>query len=243
MGKTVVTLVRHAQGYHNLNHANEKLPDPDLTPLGESQCRALSTAFPFPDKVTHLVASPLRRTLYTCLLSFPDAVSRGLIVLAVPELQETSNQPCDTGSEPSKLQTEFGTGPFAGTVDLSRVDEGWNSKTGRWSPTKEAIEARAKDARLILREIAQESEEDKEIIVVTHGGFLHYFTEDWGGFDKSRGTAWLNTEFRSYEFVDPTWRDPNASIVETEESKTRRLGAENLVAVVDENAADRTAKL
>ena len=242
MGKTILTLVRHAQGYHNLSHANEKLPDPDLTPLGESQCRALSTAFPSPEKITHLVASPLRRTLYTCLLSFPDAVSRGLTVLAVPELQENSRSPCDTGSDPSKLQAEFEKGPFADTVDLSRVHEGWNSKTGRWSPDKAALEARARDARLILRDIAQESDEDKEIIIVTHGAFLHYFTENWEGFDPARGTAWLNTEFRSYEFVDPAGGDPNASVVETEESKARRAGDGNVVAAA-ERSADHAAKL
>ena len=242
MGKTILTLVRHAQGYHNLNHANEQLPDPDLTPLGESQCRALSTAFPSPEKITHLVASPLRRTLYTCLLSFPDAVSRGLTVLAVPELQETSRQPCDTGSELSRLQAEFGKGPFADTVDLSHVHEGWNSKTGRWSPAKAATEARARDARLILRGIAQESDEDKEIIVVTHGAFLHYFTENWEGFDPARGTAWLNTEFRSYEFVDRAGQDLNAQVIETEESKARRASTGNVVAAA-ERSADHAAKL
>lgn len=242
MGKTIITLVRHAQGYHNLNHANEQLPDPDLTPLGESQCRAVSKSFASPEKITHLVASPLRRTLYTCLLSFPSAVSRGLKILAVPELQETSANPCDTGSDPSKLRAEFGTGPFADTVDFSRMHEGWNSKTGRWSPDKAAIAERARDARITLRSIAQGNNEDKEIIVVTHGGFLHFFTEDWEGFDLARGTAWLNTEYRSYEFVDPAGQDSHAKLVETRESKARRAGAENVVASA-EGTADHAAKL
>lgn len=170
------------------------------------------------------MASPLRRTLYTCLLSFPDAVARGLTVLAVPELQETSSKPCDTGFSSSKLQAEFGEGQYAGVVDLSRVEEGWNSKTGRWGPTNDAIAARARDARLILREIAQENDEDKEIIVVTHGAFLHFFTENWDDFETSRGTGWLNTEFRSYEFVDASGKDKDASVIETEESKSRRAG-------------------
>jgi broad specificity phosphatase PhoE len=243
MGKTIITLVRHAQGYHNLSVANEKLPDPDLTPLGVAQCSALATTFPSSDKITHLVASPLRRTLYTCLLSFPSAVARGLTVLAVPELQENSNQPSDTGSEPSVLQAEFGEGQFAGTVDLSRVHEGWNSKTGRWSPNSTAIEARARSARLVLREIAQENDEDKEVIVVTHGAFLHYFTENWDGFDPVRGTAWLNTEYRSYEFANPAGSDSNASIIETEESRARRAHAENLVTGRQMRGADQVAKL
>ena len=65
-------LVRHAQGYHNLSAANHTLPDPDLTPLGKEQCAALRRAFPLHDKVTYLVASPMRRTLYTCLYAFGD---------------------------------------------------------------------------------------------------------------------------------------------------------------------------
>jgi broad specificity phosphatase PhoE len=243
MGKSIITLVRHAQGYHNLSVANEKLPDPDLTPLGEAQCSALSATFPSPEKITHLVASPLRRTLYTCLLSFPSAIARGLTVFGLPELQENSNLPSDTGSEPSMLQVEFGEGQFAGTVDLSRVHEGWNSKTGRWSPSEAAIEARARDARLLLREIAQENDDDKEIIAVTHGAFLHYFTEDWDGFDPVRGTAWWNAEYRSYEFVDLAGNDPNASIIETEESKTRRANAEDFITVGQMRGPDQAAKL
>jgi broad specificity phosphatase PhoE len=226
MGKTIITCFRHAQGYHNFSTANHALPDPDLTPLGESQCRTLAASFPEPSKITHLVASPLRRTLYTCLLSFPTAVAAGLKVLALPELQETSDLPCDTGSAPSKLQAEFSTGQFAGTVDLSRVEEGWNSKTGRWSPASGAIEARARDARLFLRELGKQGGDgDKEIIVVTHGGYLHYFTEDWDGYGKFTGTGWANTEFRSYEFVDKTGGDQNASLIETKESRARRVGS------------------
>jgi broad specificity phosphatase PhoE len=236
MGKTIITCVRHAQGYHNLSTANEQLPDPDLTPLGEAQCRTLFTVFPSPENITHLVASPLRRTLYTCLLSFPTAVARGLKVLALPELQETSGEPCDTGTAPAKLRAEFESGPFAGAVDFSLVQEGWNSKTGRWSPAKDAIKARARDARLVLREMARGGDGDKEIIVVTHGAFLHYFSEDWDGSGLFQGTGWANTEVRSYEFADPSGMDQDASLVETEESKTRRaVGEKPLTVAVEDN--------
>jgi len=71
---TYIHLVRHAQGYHNLTAANHSLPDPDLTPLGKEQCAQLQKSFPYHSQVTHLVASPLRRTLYTCLLSFEPAL-------------------------------------------------------------------------------------------------------------------------------------------------------------------------
>ena len=103
----VIHLVRHAQGFHNLCQENEQIPDPDLTPFGEDQCRKLQEHFPDHAKITHLVASPLRRTLYTCLLSFEPVAKSGKKVIALPDAQEVSLQPCDTGSDPEKLKAEF----------------------------------------------------------------------------------------------------------------------------------------
>lgn len=222
MGKTIIHCVRHAQGYHNLCEANHRLPDPDLTELGVQQCTILSEQFPYHSKITDLVASPLRRTLYTCLLSFPDEVAQGMVVTALPELQETSDLPCDTGSAPEVLEKEFGA-----KVDLQRVQEGWNEKKGRWSPAAAAIEARARDARRFLRDMGASGEGDREIVVVTHGSYLHFFTEDWEGNEKFTGTGWANTEWRSYEFVDQEGNeDANASLKETRDSRLSRLGKE-----------------
>lgn len=47
-------------------------------------------------------------------------------------------------------------------------------QTGKFAPTSNAISARAREARLWLKSCPE-----KEIVLVTHGGFLHYFTEDW----------------------------------------------------------------
>lgn len=189
MPNIIVHCVRHAQGYHNLNEENQKLPDPTLTPLGESQCQALRRVFPYYDKITHLVASPLRRTIYTCLLSFEAEVKSGKKIVALPELQETSDQPCDTGSDPAKLQEEFGNSQWKGTVDLSLVHEGWNDKSAntRWASRGDKIEARARDARRWLRDLGMKSGRDAEIVVVTHGEYLHYFTEDWTDYNIPAG--------------------------------------------------------
>ncbi|KAG9247183.1 phosphoglycerate mutase family protein-like protein [Calycina marina] len=227
MGKATLYLVRHAQGFHNLNAANHQIPDPSLTPLGEEQCHTLAKAFPatFPKapKITHLVSSPLRRTIYTTLLSFPKEVKSGLVITALPQIQETSQLPCDTGSDSSKLVSEFGS-----KIDLHLVKEGWNNKQGKWSPAASAITARARDARVWLRDLATsalaESDEDVNIVMTTHGGFLHFFTNDWLGYTTVAGTGWANTEFRAYEFGSTN--DTDASIYETEESRQRRKGHE-----------------
>lgn len=209
--------VRHAQGYHNLSTANHSMHDPLLTPLGEEQCRQLQKNFPYQDKIDLVVASPLKRTIYTALLSFKDVIkAKNLKVIALPELQETSDLPCDTGSPPEEIAREFEDKP----VDLSLVKPGWDSKRIKWAPTAKAIESRARDARQWLM-----ARPEKNIVIVTHGGFLHYFTEDWGESNKFQGTGWANTEFRSYDFdlSNPT----EAHIIETQESRLRRKPEDN----------------
>ncbi len=184
---TYIHLVRHAQGVHNLSKENQQIRDPDLTPLGETQCAALRDHFPYHDKVTHLVASPMRRTLRTCLLGFSPEVEAGKKVVALPEIQELSNLPCDIGSEPEVLAKDFDTSK----VDLSLVKKGWNDKSqgSPWEPTIKSLEARAKKARVWLRDLAAQSKdaEDVHVVVVSHGGFIHFFTEDWDGMNPSAG--------------------------------------------------------
>jgi broad specificity phosphatase PhoE len=229
---TYIHLVRHAQGYHNLSKANESLPDPDLTPLGKEQCAQLAQSFPFHAQVTHLVASPLRRTLYTCLLSFEPALGKRQTtnkVIALPEVQEISPLPCDTGSAVEVLEKEFGAD---GRVDLGLLTPDWNDKSNGsvFAPVMNKLEARARKARVWLRELGRQftaengNGEDVHIVVVTHGGFLHFLTQDWDGMDPSRGTGWNNTEWRSYEFAGGE-EDEDASLRETRVSWRRRRGS------------------
>ena len=176
----IIHLIRHAQGYHNLTLANHTLHDPLLTPLGISQCEALASSFPFTDRIDLIVASPLKRTIYTALHTFASLLAQNphMRVVALPEIQETSDLPCDTGSDIEELRREFKGKP----VDLSLVTEGWNSKKGPWAPEADEINERGRQARVWLRE-----RKGSNIAVVTHGGFLHYFTEDWTGCEKFVG--------------------------------------------------------
>lgn len=169
------------------------------------------------------MSSPIRRALYTCLLSFPSSVARGLPVLALPCAQEFSDYPCDTGSPVSRLSQEFG-----GKVDLGLLDEDWNSNTGKWSPHCGAIDARARETRRFLRQFGRDwlrgNDGDCHIVVSTHGGFLHYVTEEWTGTGGSAGTGWRNCEFRSFTFAEEEDDDEGASLVELQESRERRPG-------------------
>ncbi|KAL1891522.1 hypothetical protein Sste5346_007614 [Sporothrix stenoceras] len=223
----LIDFVRHAQGFHNLCADNLRMPDPLLTPLGEEQCATLQQTFGAENhsKVKLLVSSPLRRTLQTTLLSFAPVSERGVRVLAVPELQEVSAMPSDVGTPRSKLEKETNLFP-ADKVDLSRLHIGWNNK-GPGSPYAFALPvlaARAKSARAILRVLTKGLGDEDRVVVVTHGGFLHFLTEDYEGVDPGRGTGWKNTEWRTFQFVSE--EDENASLKETAESVKRRAGSE-----------------
>lgn len=217
-----IYLVRHAQGFHNLSTENEQLHDPDLTPLGLEQCEALCKKFDAHDSITHLVASPMRRTIYTCLRSFEPVVKRGVQVIALPDAQEISGQPCDIGTDLAKIKEEFGS-----QVDFSRVQDDWHVKTheSKYYPITDKLVARARDARLWLRDLVQAHGEDAKVVLVTHGGILHFVTEDYDGVVMEKGTGWENTEIRSYEFVDPTYQDPGASLKENQSSWRQRRGS------------------
>lgn len=86
-----------------------------------------------------IVASPLRRTIQTALYSFQPAIKRGVRVVALAELQETSDVACDTGSDVADLKHEFDDyqlGPETPVVDLSLVPEDWNKKVPAVDPIR-----------------------------------------------------------------------------------------------------------
>ncbi|KAK5078928.1 hypothetical protein LTR64_002652 [Lithohypha guttulata] len=234
MSPTVIC-VRHAQGFHNLGAEFHSLPDPKLTELGEAQCATLRNSDLIDQtKISLVTASPLTRTIATAYLSFEPALKEGKCkraIVALPDAQETSDFPCDTGSDLDVLRARCEEEKWP--VDLSRLGQDWNVKTmeSRYSPAGAAVKLRAQAARNQVRELLKElvdaGDEDAQVVLVTHGGYLHYFTDDWEDCNKYYGTGWLNTETRAYTYlagVDST--DEDAALVETLESRARR-GKEN----------------
>ena len=222
--------VRHAQGYHNLSFANHSMLDPLLTTYGHKQCVELNSTFPVPQiSINLIVASPLRRTLHTAVLSFGEALKSSTCIpqiIALPEAQETSDYPCDTGSNVTNLKNYCDEQDWP--VDLSLVPEDWTDKRlgGKWGPTSTAISARAHQARLYIRSKIQElvasGIESPNVVLISHGGYMHYFTEDWEDSNKYMGTGWANVETRAYNLEEDGIADSNASLVETAESRERR---------------------
>ena len=101
-------LVRHAEGYHNACWHGEGIHDPFLTEKGQQQCEELCSKFPFHDQVEVLMASPMKRCIQTCQVSFKPAVERLGKIIAMPLAQEASDEPMDTGSNVQDIQNAFG---------------------------------------------------------------------------------------------------------------------------------------
>ena len=230
----IIHCVRHGQGFHNIDQQYD-LKDPSLTEKGKAQCKGLREAhFHDQSRISLVTASPLIRTLQTAYITFGPALENQQCkpkILAIPDAQETSDDPCDTGSDVRTLQkfTEEAGLP----VDLSLLPDDWNVKClkSRYSPHSDAIKERAKASRHFIRQtgrdLANAGYPNAEIAFVTHGGFLHYFTNDWENADTKPGTGWENCETRSYTFRHDFTRDDDdfAELVETAQSREVR-GAE-----------------
>lgn len=170
-----LTLIRHAEGFHNLDIKGHQFHDPRLTIDGRQQCRDLAWKLEDYNSIGCIVASPLLRTLHTALLVFEDLLHSkpDLRIIALPELQETSDLPCDTGSSITELEKEFRNKP----VDLSLVPPDWTNKvTGIFSPQSRYIAARCRKTRHFLASLGA-----KNVAVITHGALLHYLTDEWYG--------------------------------------------------------------
>lgn len=69
-------------------------------------------------------------------------------------------------------------------MDLSHIPDDWNSKAGEWGSTDDVVTKRAAKVRQWLK-----ARPEKNIVVVTHGGLVHYLTQDWTGDGKFEGMS------------------------------------------------------
>ncbi|KAJ2983145.1 hypothetical protein NQ176_g915 [Zarea fungicola] len=209
-----IHIIRHGQAAHNIAGAKSGLVDPELTPEGREQCAELRAVFPHHAQVKHVVASPMARAVQTALLAVANDDAGPL------KLLDTLQEVFGYGSSVDKLRAAFGD-----KVDLSMVRSGWTNKDdgSPFDPEWDKVLARSRDARQFIRELA--SAEDAHVAVVTHGALVHFLTEDWEGLtEDTLRSSWANCEYRSYQFVDPTGQDSDASLRETVSSWQRRKG-------------------
>lgn len=183
-----IYLVRHAESDHNISK-DFSHRDPPLTGLGMESASSLPGTFPHSGSVAVILTSPLRRTLQTTIAGFYHVVDKksvkeggidgGAQLIIDRDLQESSDLPCDTGSERAVLEEAFP------SLDLGVLGDGWFAKEGLYAADHDATANRARRVRERLRTIAESIQTDeavaggrKDIVVVTHGVFMKFLTED-----------------------------------------------------------------
>jgi len=213
-----VHLIRHGEGFHQLDPLEEhrQIQDPGLTDVGVQRCKDFSVKFPEYIHIELVCASPLRRAIMTAKYFFESVIPTTPLhqILLLPFAQEDSDAPCDVGSPPEAIEQEFGD-----LVDLHMVSPDWTSKKGPYAATPSALKARAHRFRRWLRQ-----RPEKEIVVVGHGAFWQYVTEELDTQHAARTLAglkpwWDNIEWRSYTFAPDSIED--ARLVEEKESVMR----------------------
>jgi broad specificity phosphatase PhoE len=227
-----IHLIRHGQSTFNVPPHDASIKDPYLTSIGRQQAEDLGKIFPYP--VDLIVCSPLHRTLYTALSAFGHVLkTNNKKIIAIPELQELSKYPCDTGSSLQDLKTEFREYP----VDLSLVHRTWDSKQGYWAPTERRSMERTRE---ILGWLVDRPEEN--IVVIGHGHCIQLMAGEGNFHDIRNGLifpAWQNTEYRSYHF-NPKQDRGCVMLLETKESSKRREKGTNVSRVGQETADQKT---
>ena len=129
-----------------------------------------------------ICASPLQRTIQTAEYTFAERLERIAPIVLLPYAQEATDLPSDTGSDRAVIEERFGE-----FVDAELVEEGWNSNTGIYAPTPEALKERAARLRDWLR-----ARPEKEVVVVGHGNFWHYLTGEVDENGKQTSKSFAN---------------------------------------------------
>ncbi|PVH89100.1 hypothetical protein DL98DRAFT_579816 [Cadophora sp. DSE1049] len=88
----------------NSDTVDTTIVDPLLNDDGIEHCKARCAHLQCANKhITHILSSPLSRGLQTSWLTFADAVSRGVKIYAIPELQSLGCGPNSIGLDHEEL--------------------------------------------------------------------------------------------------------------------------------------------
>jgi broad specificity phosphatase PhoE len=179
MSNQIIHVFRHGEAAHNVEGVS--LRDPLLTPTGKEQACSILNNYCLMNKPTLILISPLQRCIQTALYGFhPDfnrdcatLFSQNPLILAMPHLQETTENLCDTGSPLEKLKQEYG--KYISFPDEFFSSDDWFVKSGTaFANDNELLNQRAEFVKKFIKE-----QLDQEVIVVTHGDFSHFLVNKW----------------------------------------------------------------
>src|SRR3979490_3025984 len=145
--RPTIYLARHAECESNINvrghlhtwaladsplQDSHSIRDAVLTDNGKAQCRELKALFPYHDKISIVMSSPLRRAIQTAAFSFgPTLRRRNVQYLVIPLPQEVTAKQTNIGHSPAELEDqlpEILTGEDIGfdpaKIDFDLVEDG-----------------------------------------------------------------------------------------------------------------------
>ncbi|KAI1780874.1 histidine phosphatase superfamily [Hypoxylon cercidicola] len=218
-----ITVVRHAEGSHNVlaSRGGFNISDPYLTSLGLMQCANLQNAnIPDMNPVNTIITSPSKRAIQTALLCTDPSYFRtngGRLYLTSALREANPTHKCNQSSTVEQLEAEFGT--LLSIIGQEEYEECWGSARDATEMRPEELTNRGLRVRVAIQNTCTDNPQhpNMHVVVVTHGEFIPYLTGDY-----SLPRFWLNADCRTYEFVDPTYTDANATWRETQESQLRR---------------------
>lgn len=131
------------------------------------------------DKITHVLCSPLTRTLQTALECFKPVFDRGVKLVAWNQLIECGTGASNTGDPLPELKKKTEGLP----VDLSHLSNGWELTPNNFADGRARARGVAKKLHSICQVGSRSGENasdrlDMEILVVSHGVFLRHLLRE-----------------------------------------------------------------
>jgi len=158
--------VRHGETLSNISELNYQIIDPELTLKGRSQCDKLFDQLNQIDKnlpIDLIVVSPLFRTLQTMDLSCTNFIYKCPII-SLDIIREQINQLCHKRKDLDNIKKKF----FYVNFSNIENDDILYKKFNGMEPDSHVISRCEQFMDWIRRR------KEKNIIVITHGGFLSY---------------------------------------------------------------------
>ena len=182
----IIHFVRHAEGTHNLNEEESKLPihfDAQLTSKGIEQCKQLSK-YTQELCIDSILVSPTTRTLQTLQHSFPhlynDSTKSNVPFIAIEEWRETVNYLCDARGSKTSLAKRFPRINFDNIIHDE--DPIWKHYEDKFGCYKTHTKTRESGDAIFLYQRSHNawntlmSRTEKNIAVVSHSAFfMHNF--------------------------------------------------------------------
>lgn len=200
----IIHFVRHAEGAHNvagkksvLNYLKEEYEDATLSDKGHQECNALSqeiTAIELISNAELVVISPMRRTLQTASLCFPQLINKVPWVAIETLREQTGLHPCDRRRPTTELAELF---PH---VSFSEIESDIDPLYNRYL-LREPVSAVTSRAIEFVEWLSMRPE--KEVIVVTHSLYLEQLLHQVLLVHDESPSRFHNCEMRSYALSLP----------------------------------------